>query len=213
MRLLVAGDSWGEGVRDRGHQLHPGIQAFFQDFGHTADNISLGGFSNTEILGAIRRFHEHSTTDLLLVFWTCPLREYKVSGQPIQDIQSWCVQYWQRIFTELDEILKETATPVISMGGLADIPPQVLQNFDYHMPSCCQYLMPNHHAYVFGDFNFVDRAFESMQLRYEVLTNIETKMTVWRQYQFKTMRSDAGHPSADGYRRIFEQLPRHFYAK
>lgn len=211
MNVLVAGDSWGEGVRDRGHQLHPGIQAFFQDYGHTAHNISIGGLSNTEICKEIaRHLLTNSSPDILIVFWTCPLREWKSPRPAIQDIDSWCSQYWREIFNDLNAIISDKVI-VISIGGLADIPRHIQTPFAFHMPSCGRYLMQEHHIYQFGDFNYVDRAFDSADLRYQVLDHIESKMKIWRQYQFKTMRSDAGHPSADGYRRIFENIPMSLY--
>lgn len=211
MNVLVAGDSWGEGVRDSGHQLHPGIGAFFQDFGWHHHNVSLGGYSNSEILGSIREFYRnnHAPT-VLVIFWTCPLREWKQTLPSIKNINSWCQLYWSDVFNDLLTIVGGS-TKLISIGGLADVDVDPSPGINYTISSCCDLLMPDHHHYPFGDFKYVDRAFDDVETRYQVLDNIDKKMKNFKKYIGSTMRRDGGHPSADGYRRIFESIPREIY--
>lgn len=54
MKVLIAGDSWGCGCWNKTGNTHRGLELFLQMKGHIVTNLSVCGYSNTEIYRSLK---------------------------------------------------------------------------------------------------------------------------------------------------------------
>ena len=206
---LIAGDSWGEGVRAAGKQLHPGLSAFFQDVGIDCHNISFGGLANSEI---IHRTWEHlgvaaTAYATVVFFFTCPLREFKFNHTPITDTHSWLSSHWQGIATELGKMKDRWGFKIVAIGGLTDIPDWVMLPADVLIRSSGGVLFENHVFFPFADFRFVDVAWTDTDRKMSAIATISAKYLCWESN--KTLMHDNIHPGAKGYELLWTKIQPH----
>ena len=74
MKVLIAGDSWGCGCWDKIGNTHRGLELFLQMKGHIVTNLSVCGYSNTEIYRSLKTV-DLSEFDYVFAFYTNPFRD------------------------------------------------------------------------------------------------------------------------------------------
>jgi len=135
--ILIAGDSWGSGVWNRGDLrtkegqpliLHKGLEQFIVDnTDYNVKNLSRGGSSNLKIANSLRIFLEHypqENIEKIIVFQTEYTRDLdQIFDEDFKKIETpWSLSgtFIARFYSRLSEIAKIASCPVYVVGGCSD---------------------------------------------------------------------------------------------
>lgn len=138
MKFLLAGDSWGCGEWPRqdlrkpsiNDVKHGGLGQYLAENGHTVQNLSQGGASNTFIQLALTNYLEIATLrntkipDKIIVFQTSYTRDYRFRFEEdwgnITEANTLAHIWISRFYSRLSDISKLYKIPIYIVGGVSD---------------------------------------------------------------------------------------------
>lgn len=142
-QILIAGDSWGCGEWnvECTEVLHPGLEFYLKNDGHTVTNISKGGCSNMDsifrISSWLERFKDQSI-DTVLIFQTEYTRDYKhfkdSDDCQVNSLNDLADRWIERMYYRLSELAQQHQFKVYIIGGCSDT--KAFDNMSNDYPNC-----------------------------------------------------------------------------
>jgi len=172
MKVLLAGDSWGVGVYEKTPNAYKpaglGLHTFIN-----CQNISEPGISNTKIINNIKQAEQ---SDITIFLQTDIFRENSYHGVKgtetnwrwlhesfiqklltYSSIEQYIFEYFQNIYSLLDELAKNRQQKIMCIGGWSDLHPSII-NYSNLVPviySSTQTLIPDSPTGVYiSDFEY-----------------------------------------------------------
>jgi lysophospholipase L1-like esterase len=150
-QILIAGDSWGCGEWniECTQILHPGLEFYLKEAGHTVTNISKGGCSNLDSISRISLWFERFKEvpiDMIFIFQTEFNRDFKhhinlKNDWQVNSLKAIADKWIERFYYRLGEIAQKHQTKVYIIGGCSDT--KSFDNMETDYPGCqivCQSL-------------------------------------------------------------------------
>lgn len=203
--IVIIGDSWGRGEWRGCEITHGGLGQYLVDAGRPVTNLSRGNGQNDEAMHDLEDYLAHNTTpDAVIWFVTCPLRTslHRIYDNPID----WAHRQLITAFGYLDQMALRYQTQIYVIGGLCDIPPEIVQQpYDrvtVIIDSVSAMLISNFPRTVFGDVKELHRI-KSTEQALDIAHQIEQK---YNQYDQSDFFPDGGHPNQQAHQMIFEKI-------
>lgn len=227
MKILLAGDSWGCGTwvntlpNEPYGVVHKGIEQFMIDDGIEVLNISEGGLSNSEIirkLVCVRKIH---TYDYIFFIQSDPLRDLK-NSIGVEDKIKWFEDYEHllkirdqqltKTYVKLNQFSNQIGVKIHMLAGCSKIDKKLIEpynNLICVIPAIIEFLCPNSSPDIWIQGNW--HKFIDDKWSLETIDKLIEQHDILLENQKKCIyfKNDWAHPSAEGYRKVYEFIKQH----
>lgn len=212
-KILIIGDSWGCGewtLSDEYCAVHPGLEFYLKEHGYNVNNLSQGGYSNSDIFNSLRdHMAINNSYDVIIWFQTDPLRNFRpyrnenigIFKKNKEDFILACDELLDSIYAKFNSL----DLPIYCLGGTTKLNLALLEKYpNLHpvIPSIIEMFGEEHIKIWPSGWIKHPQVLKSLSRSLVDYLHSECELNLSQEWFFP----DGRHPNRKAHKKIFEFL-------